>query len=174
MFANSEALSVIWGMESIIAPGRLLARGVQRHLRRSHDFATLDEFSPTSGLRVDVIGVGPKAEIWVVECKSSRLDYMSDSKWRGYLDWCDRFFWAVDSRFPYDLLPEDTGLIIADRHDAELVRMPEAHKLSAARRKKVLLKFARNAADRNQSQREAEDWEKIRALPLRDDDSDLL
>ncbi len=147
----------------MIQPGRLLARGVQRHLRRSYDFATLDEFSPVSGLRVDVMGIGPKAEIWVVECKSSRLDYMSDAKWHGYLEWCDRFFWAVDRQFPYDLLPEDTGLIFADRHDAELVRMGVENRLPAARRKKLLIKFARNAADRNQAHLDASSWETLRA-----------
>ncbi len=29
----------------------------------------------------------------------------ADRKWQGYLDWCDRFFWAVDADFPVDLLP---------------------------------------------------------------------
>ena len=152
-------------MESIIPPGQLLARGVQRHLRRHHDFATLSEFSPTAGLRVDVIAIGPKGEIWVVECKSSRLDYVTDSKWQGYLEWCDMFFWAVDRMFPYDLLPEGTGLIFADRHDAEIIRMGEESRLSGARRKKLLLKFARNAADRHQAHLEGEVWHRIRLAP---------
>ena len=161
-------------MESIIPPGKLLARGVQRHLRRHHDFATLDEFSPVGGLRVDVVGIGPRGEIWVVECKSSRLDYMSDSKWRGYLEWCDRFFWAVDRHFPYDLLPEDTGLIFADRHDAEIVRMGEEMKLAAARRRKLLLKFARNAAERHQANLEAAAWDRLRVAQDPGDRADSL
>ena len=149
-------------MESVLPPGRLLARGVQRHLRRAYRFATLEEFSPTSGLRVDVMGVGPKAEFWVIECKSSRLDYMSDSKWQGYLDYCDRFFWAVDRHFPHDLLPEETGLIFADRHDAEIVRMGKEDRLAPARRRSLLLKFARNAADRHQAQLDIADWDRLR------------
>ena len=157
-------------MESTIPPGKLLARGVQRHLRRHYDFATLDEFSPTGGLRVDVIGIGPKGEIWVVECKSSRLDYMSDSKWHGYLEWCDRFYWAVDRQFPYDLLPEESGLIFADRHDGEIVRMGEETRLAAARRRKILIKFARTAAERYQAHVEAVTWERLRAAQRIGDD----
>ena len=46
------------------------------------------------------MALGPKGEIWVIECKSSRVDFTSDAKWQGYLDWCDRYFWAVDEEFP--------------------------------------------------------------------------
>ena len=52
---------------------------------------------PTRGLRVDVFALGPKGEFWVIECKSSRADFIADGKWQGYLEWCDRYFWAVDA-----------------------------------------------------------------------------
>ena len=133
--------------EPTLMPGQLLARGVCRHLS-THDFATLEEFSPASGLRVDVMGLGPKGELWVVECKSSRADFTSDRKWRGYLEWCDRYFWAVDADFPAELLPEGTGLILADPYDAEIVRMPPTMKLAPARRKALTHRFARHAAHR--------------------------
>jgi len=106
------------------------------------------------GLRVDVMGLGPKGELWVVECKSSRADYQSDAKWQGYLEWCDRFFWAVDTDFPTELLPPETGLIIADAYDAEIIRMPPEAKLAAARRKKMIQKFAMDAARRLQMLRD--------------------
>ena len=138
---------------SDLMPGQLLARGVCRHLR-SHDFVSVEELVPTPGLRVDVMALGPKGEIWVIECKSSRADYLSDQKWRGYLDWCDRFFWAVDQEFPTDLLPEETGLIIADGYDAEVLRMGPESKLAAPRRKVVVQKFARHAALRAQAARD--------------------
>lgn len=130
-----------------LLPGQLLARGVCRHLDE-FDFTTLEEFVPTSGLRVDVMALGPKGEVWVIECKSSRADYTSDAKWQGYLEWCDRFFWAVDTEFPTELLPEGTGLMIADGYGAEIVRMPAETKLAGARRKALTLKFARKAARR--------------------------
>lgn len=134
-------------MDQSLQPGQLLARGVVRHLRQ-HGFASVEEFTPERGLRVDVMAVGPKGELWVVECKSSRADFTSDAKWQGYLAWCDRFFWAVDADFPTELLPPETGLIIADAYDAEIIRMPDATPLAAARRKKLTLKLARNAAER--------------------------
>ena len=128
-------------------PGQLLARGVCRHLI-GHDFVSVEELTPSSGLRVDVMALGPKGEVWIIECKSSRADFQSDNKWQGYLDWGDRFFWAVDEEFPTDLLPEDTGLIIADAYDAEILRMAPEAKLAPARRKVMVQKFARHAATR--------------------------
>jgi hypothetical protein len=134
-------------------PGQLLARGVCRHLL-GHDFVSVEELVPTPGLRVDVMALGPRGEVWIVECKSSRVDFQSDHKWQGYLEWCDRYFWAVDADFPVDLLPEDTGLIIADAYDAEILRMGPEAKLAPARRKVMVAKFARHAARRLQGFRD--------------------
>ncbi len=130
-----------------LQPGQRLARGVARHLH-ALGFVSVEEFVPTRGLRVDVIGLGPKGEIWVIECKSSRVDFQSDSKWHGYLEWCDRYFWAVDQDFPTELLPAESGLIIADAYDAEVIRMAPEDKLPAARRKVMIQKFATHAARR--------------------------
>ena len=137
-------------MTRALRPGQLLARGVCRHLA-GHDFVCVEEFVPERGLRVDVMALGPKGEIWVVECKSSRADFRSDRKWPGYLAWCDRYFWAVDDGFDSALLPDETGLIIADSHDAEILRMGPEQRLAPARRKALILKFARNAARRLRS-----------------------
>ncbi|MEM8789775.1 MAG: MmcB family DNA repair protein [Pseudomonadota bacterium] len=128
-------------------PGQLLARGVARHLE-TLGFASLLEFVPARGLRVDVVAIGPKGEIWVVECKSCRADFAADHKWQNYLEWCDRFFWAVDADFPTDLLEHDQGLILADPYDAEILRLGMETPLATARRKALMLKLARTGADR--------------------------
>ena len=96
------------------------------------------------------MALGPRGEFWLVECKSSRVDFQTDRKWLGYLDWCDRYFWAVDDVFPTELLPEDSGLIIADGFDAEIIRDGEVRPLAAARRKALMLRFATAAARRLQ------------------------
>jgi hypothetical protein len=129
------------------APGALLTRGVCRFLI-DEGFAPAAEFAPARGLRCDVLALGPKGEIWVVECKSSLADFRSDAKWQGYLGWCDRFFFAVDEDFPDPILPEDHGLIRADAWGAGILRMPEARLLAPARRKALTLRFARGAAMR--------------------------
>lgn len=128
-------------------PGQRLARGVARALR-ALDFVTVDELVPTPGLRVDLMALGPRGEVWVIECKSGPADYRGDRKWHGYLEWCDRFFWAVDADFPTALLPPETGLILADAYDAEIVRMGPETPLPGPRRKVMLQKFARHAAIR--------------------------
>lgn len=129
------------------SPGASLARGVCRHLR-SRGFATLCEFIPAPGLRVDVIGLGPRCEIWIIECKSSRADFASDRKWESYLPWCDRFFWAVDAGFPETILPPESGLIRADAYEAAVIRLPQPAPLAPARRRALLERFARTAAGR--------------------------
>ena len=128
-------------------PGQILARGVCRHLSELN-FAALEEYVPERGRRVDVMALGPKGELWVIECKSSRADFMTDMKWQGYLEWADRFFWAVDADFPCHILPDDTGLIRADGYGAEIIRMGPMTKLAGARRSAVTRKFARDAARR--------------------------
>ena len=140
-------------MTETLQPGQLLARGVCRHML-SHNFVSVEELVPTPGLRVDVMALGPRGEVWVIECKSGRADFQSDHKWQGYLDWCDRFFWAVDADFPTELLPEDTGLIIADAYGAEIIRMGPEDRLAAARRKVMMQKIARHAARRLQTLRD--------------------
>ncbi|MCT4555440.1 MAG: MmcB family DNA repair protein [Pelagimonas sp.] len=130
-----------------LQPGQKLARGVARHLSQL-GFATLEEVSPERGLRVDVMALGSKGQLWIIECKSSRADFLSDQKWQGYLPYCDRYFWAVGPDFPVDLLPPESGLIIADAYGAEIVRQGMETKLPGARRTKLLRKFARDAAQR--------------------------
>lgn len=134
-------------------PGQRLARGVCRHLA-ALGFATVEEMIPAPGLRVDVMALGPRGELWVVECKSGRSDFMSDHKWQGYTDYCDRFFWAVDTHFPVGLLPDDTGLMLADPYDAEILRMGPEAPLASARRRAMHLRFARHAAHRLQALRD--------------------
>lgn len=128
-------------------PGVLLARGVCRHLI-DLGFAPVTEFAPVRGLRADVFALGPKGEVWIVECKSGPADFRSDRKWQGYLDWCDRFFFAVDEAFPEGLLPEDQGLMRADPWGAEILREGPEARLAAARRKALTLRAARLSAMR--------------------------
>ena len=124
-----------------------ISRGVMRHFAQI-GLSSLSEFSPIRGLRVDIVALGPSDEIWIVECKSGKNDFKSDNKWHNYLDWCDRYFWAVDAEFPIDILPYDTGLIIADSYDASILREAPLNKVSVARRKKLIKSIAKSACNR--------------------------
>ncbi len=86
----------------------------------------------------------------IVEIKSCLLDYQTDGKWQDYLAFCDRLYFAVAADFPCEVIPDQAGLILADRYGAELVREPVEERLSAARRKAMMLCFARAAALRLQ------------------------
>ena len=140
-----------WGMvlmdHMIERPGIRLARGVCRMLM-DEGFAVLTEFPVKTGRRLDVLALGPQGALWCIEVKSSRADFQADNKWPEYLDWCDRLYFAVPPGFPEDLLPTTHGLIRTDEWDAEILRHGAEDQLNAARRKAVLLRFARLAADR--------------------------
>ncbi|MBL4539423.1 MAG: MmcB family DNA repair protein, partial [Oceanicaulis sp.] len=93
------------------------------------------------------LGAEP-GEMVIVEVKSGVQDFRTDEKWPDYFAWCDRFYFAVSDRFPAEMLPEQTGLIIADGFGGAVVRESPVAKLAPARRKALTLKFARNAAER--------------------------
>lgn len=123
-------------------------RGTMRLMRERFDFCCYAEVSLASGRRADVLGVGPKGEIWIIEIKSSLQDYQVDKKWPEYHEFCDRFFFAKPPELDGDIFPEDQGLIVADGHGAEIIRNADEDKLSAARRKAMMLRIARMGADR--------------------------
>ncbi|MBO0346367.1 MmcB family DNA repair protein [Roseibium limicola] len=124
-------------------------RGTAR-LLRSLDFASLSELTLASGRRADLIALGPKHELWIVEVKSSVADFRADTKWREYRHHCDRLFFATHPDMPMDIFPPDAGLIVADGFGAEILRDAPEHKLPAATRKSVTHRFSRLAATRLQ------------------------
>jgi len=124
-----------------------IARGTLR-LLRLHDYAGIPEFTLAHGRRADILALGPKGEIWLIEIKSSVQDFRVDQKWQEYLPFCDRFSFAVGPDFPLELIPADVGLIVADKFGAEIIREGEPAALAGARRKAITTEFARVAARR--------------------------
>jgi hypothetical protein len=124
----------------------LLARGVCRMLI-DHNYAPLLELPLANGRRADVVALGPKGDIIIVETKSCLDDYRVDAKWGEYAPFCDAFYFAVTEDFPISVLPVETGLIIADGFGGAFIRPAAPQQpLSGARRKAMLLSYARLAA----------------------------
>lgn len=126
-----------------------LQRGVCRAFR-ALGLSVVTELPLANGRRADVVGLSPSGDVLIVEIKSCLIDYRTDSKWQDYLDFCDRFYFAVAADFPREVIPQQAGLILADRYGAELARDGIEERLSAARRKAMMLCFARAAALRLQ------------------------
>ena len=133
-----------------------VARGVTRLFCR-HELFAMCEVPLPNGRRADLMAIGPRGELTIVEIKVSKADLLGDQKWIDYLDYCDRFFWAVpqllarlleEDRF----LPGEAGLLVADRYDAAVIREPSTRPLAPARRKAETLRFARRAARRLSAQ----------------------
>ena len=130
-----------------------VARGVTRMLLR-HDIAAVAEVPLDGGRRADLMAIDPRGGIVIVEIKVSRADLMGDAKWPDYLGCCDRYYWALPAGFdpaPLDapaFLPARTGVIVADRYDAAILREAHGVPLAAPVRKRCTLAFARRAARR--------------------------
>lgn len=130
-----------------------VARGISRWLLRA-GIAPLAEVPFPNGRRADLVGLDAQGRLTLVEIKVSLADLRGDRKWPEYLDWCDRFFWGVPPDLPRGDLdtpafqPDRTGVLIADRFDAEQLRPASWQPLPPARRKAETLRFARRAAAR--------------------------
>ncbi len=130
-----------------------VASGASR-LLRNMGFSPLAEFSLGNGRRADLCAVDRKGTILIAEIKSGLADLRADDKWREYLRYCDRFYFAVAPPFPLgelgapEYLPDRTGIIVADRFDGAIIREAPAVRVHASRRRAETLRFARTAANR--------------------------
>jgi hypothetical protein len=120
-------------------------RGVCRMLRQ-RGFAALCELPLADGRRADIMALGDRGEIWIVEIKSSPEDFYADHKWPFYAEFCDRLFFAIPPVMDAAIIPLAAGLMVADSFGAEIIRDAPCHPLVAARRKAVTLRFARAGA----------------------------
>ena len=124
-----------------------VCRGTCRLLRQA-GLSVLLELSLPDGRRADIMAISASGELTIVEVKSSIEDWRVDQKWPDYLAWCDRLFFAVPVDFPQELIAPEVGLIVADAYGGEMLREPQRHPLTAARRKALLIDCARLASER--------------------------
>ena len=131
-----------------------VARGVCRLFAQA-GLVAIHEVPLPNGRRTDLTAIDAKGNITIVEIKVSRADLHGDGKWPDYCDWCDNFYWALASGLDPAILgtpdyrPETSGLIIADRYGAAVVREAASCNLAPARRKAELLRVGRLAMRRS-------------------------
>ncbi len=109
-------------------------------------YAPVLEAPLPNGRRADLMAIGPKGEIAIVEVKSSVEDYRTDHKWSEYAPYCDAFYFAVAPEFPREILPAGLGLIVADNFGGAILADSPIVPLPTARRKALTLALARLAA----------------------------
>jgi len=111
-------------------------------------WAPLHEMPLPNGRRADILALRPDGCFVCIEVKSGPRDFLTDLKWPDYRDFSDALFFAVDVDFPQELLPAETGLIVAAGLEADLLRDAPTHPLPAPRRRALLQRFALLAAGR--------------------------
>jgi hypothetical protein len=136
-------------MTSAVQPAlsSLLARGISRGLEQL-GYASLLEFPLANGRRADILALGNKGDLVIIEIKSSVADFRADRKWALYREFADRLYFAVPNEFPSLLIPEECGLIVADAFGAAVLRHGALTPLAPARRRALTLRFALAAASR--------------------------
>ncbi len=125
----------------------LVRRGVQR-LLMAMGAHVLPEISLATGRRADLVALTRQGDVWIIEIKSSIEDFRVDRKWPEYRLHSDRFFFATHPAVPPDIFPHDCGFILSDGYGAEILREAPEHRLAAATRKALMLRFARAGAAR--------------------------
>lgn len=111
-------------------------------------WAAVHEVPLPNGRRADILALCPDGDFACIEVKSGPRDFLTDGKWPEYRAFCDALYFAVDTDFPADLLPDDVGLIVTAAEEAEIIRPAPAHRLAPARRRALLHRFAALAANR--------------------------
>ena len=124
-----------------------ITRGVRR-MMAEHGQQGIVEFCLANGRRADLLCLSDKGEVTIVEVKSSVADFQADHKWQDYLEFCDRFYFAVSDEFPQELIPAECGLIVADAFGAEILRNGSVASLPGARRKTLMVRIAQAAMAR--------------------------
>jgi hypothetical protein len=138
-------------MSDLLPPERTLrvCRAASRLCARL-GWTAIPEVPLPTGRRMDLLALDGDGSFTAIEVKSCARDFQTDAKWWEYREWCDRLYFAVDLDFPQALIPEDVGLIVADDGEAAILRHPAEHKLAPARRRSLLLRYARLGAGRLQ------------------------
>lgn len=116
--------------------------------------------------RADILALRNDGGFACIEVKSGLRDFQTDAKWPQYREYADALYFAVDDAFPADLLPNDTGLIVACGREAELVREAPAHPLPPSRRRALLHRFAVLAAQRLATRDDPDGTASLRAALL--------
>ena len=136
-------------MSEVSFPERALAiRRATARLCGRLGWAPLHEVPLPNGRRADILALRPDGCFACIEVKSGPRDFLTDLKWPDYREFADALFFAVDVDFPQELLPAETGLIVAAGLEADLLREAPSHPLPGARRRALMQRFAWLAAGR--------------------------
>jgi hypothetical protein len=125
----------------------VIRRGVQR-LLAGMGAHVIPELSLATGRRADLVALTRQGDIWIIEIKSSVEDFRVDRKWPDYRLHSDRFFFASHPDVPAGIFPEECGFILSDGYGAEILRGAPEHRMAAATRRAMMLRFARAGAAR--------------------------
>ena len=122
-----------------------IARGTTR-LLHSLGFSAVSELPLASGRRADLVALGAKGDVWIVEIKSSIADFRADQKWMDYRRHCDRLFFATTLEVPCDIFPLAGLIPFGEAGGAGLVGLGALGRLAGGRRAPSSALLARKAA----------------------------
>jgi hypothetical protein len=149
-------------MEISFPERALLIRRASVRLCLALGWAPLHEVPLPNGRRADILALRADGGFACIEVKSGPRDFLTDNKWPDYREFSDALFFAVDADFPHEMLPAETGLIVAEGLEASLLRDAPAHPLPSARRRALTQRFALLAAARLTAAEDPASWAAVR------------
>ncbi|MHA2254157.1 MAG: MmcB family DNA repair protein, partial [Candidatus Kariarchaeaceae archaeon] len=68
-----------------------------------------------------------RPKIWIYEIKVSRSDFLSDDKWRNYIEYCNEFYFVASPGIIHrDEIPDGVGLIECSKNCKRLFTKKKA------------------------------------------------
>ena len=119
---------------------RAVEAGIRWLLPRPR-YSLSSEVRLPSGQFADLVVRCADGELWIVEIKSSKQDFRTDKKWKGYRRYCDRLFFATTPNMQTKIFPNNTGLIVANLFEASLVRDAPLLRLAPSTRNAMISCF---------------------------------
>ena len=94
-----------------------------------------------------------KFNIDILECKVNRSDMLKElrtEKWKGYLNYCNRFYFAVLSGIvDKNEIPQEAGLIVRGEKGWKVVKTAQKRDVEIPAETFMAMLFYKNKADKN-------------------------
>ena len=109
-------------------------------------------------LRADVLALNMRHQLVIVEVKSSVRDFKTDSKWQGYLEYADKFYFLMDesvlAKVQHLIEDRRVGLMVPYGKSVRVVKPAKTlDTLTDERRLNLITRLAFRNADVNRYKR---------------------
>lgn len=96
-------------------------------------------------LRADFLAISMKHEVIIIEVKSCPADFSTDHKWKKYLPYCNKLYFAVNSNTYErikDKIPNGIGVLLCDSMCPTVVQKAKTREMDDQRYLEIVTRVA--------------------------------